>query len=79
MNAVHEHVEWGAGVALAKVGGGEASDKTANREAAHGLVAEAEAAVGVAAHDELPAFNDTSVFVIGEGAGPERFPRACNV
>ncbi len=76
MNAAHEHVEWGAGVTLAKVCGGESADKTANGEAAHGLVAKAEAAVGVAAHDELPPFYDTAVFIDGEGAGPERFPSA---
>ena len=50
--------------------------KTVNAEAAHGLVAEAEAGGGVAAHDQPPPPHDSCVLVDGEDARPERFAGA---
>ncbi len=45
----HEGVERGASVALAEVAGGESADEAVDAETAHGLIAEPEAGVGVAA------------------------------
>jgi hypothetical protein len=63
LNGAHEGVQRGAGVALAEVGRGEASDEAVNAEAAHGLVAQAQAGVWVAAHDKPPAADDVAVVV----------------
>ena len=68
LNGAHEGVQRGAGVALAEVGRGEASDEAVNAEAAHGLVAQAQAGVWVAAHDEPPAADDVAVVVNREDA-----------
>jgi hypothetical protein len=46
LDATHEHVEGGAGVALSEVGGSEAADEAVDAKTAHGLVAEAEARGG---------------------------------
>jgi hypothetical protein len=53
---------------LAEVGRGEAADEAVNAEAAHGLVAQAQAGVWVAAHDEPPAADDVAVVVNREDA-----------
>ncbi len=45
----------GTGVALAEVGRGETADEAIDAEATHGLVAETEAGVDIASHDEAPA------------------------
>ena len=42
LDAAHQDVEGGSGVALAEVGRGEAAHEAVDAEAAHGLVAEAE-------------------------------------
>ena len=76
LDAAHQSVEGGAGVALAEVGGGETADEAVDAEAAHCLVAQAEARPGVASHDEAPPADDLAVLVDGVDAGPERQARA---
>jgi hypothetical protein len=76
LNGLHERVQGGAGVALTEVGRREAADKTVNAEAARGLVTEAEAGGGVAAHDQPPPPHDLSILVNGEDARPERLAGA---
>jgi hypothetical protein len=56
---------------LAEMGGGETANEAVDTEATHCLVAQAEAAVGVAAHDQAPLLDDPPVLVDGENAGPE--------
>jgi hypothetical protein len=51
LDGAHQGIEGRAGVALAEVSSGEPADETVNAEATHGLVAETEAGVDVAAHD----------------------------
>jgi hypothetical protein len=51
LDAAHQHIEWRTGVPLAGVGRREAPDEAVNEKNAHGLVAQAQAAEGVAAHD----------------------------
>jgi hypothetical protein len=72
LDGAHQGIEGRAGVALAEVSRGESADKTVNADANHGLVAETEAGVDVAAHDEAPAGDHPAVLVNGEHAGPER-------
>jgi hypothetical protein len=50
------------------VGCGEAADEAVDAEAAHGLVAEAEAGRGVTAHDEPPPAHDLTMLVDGKHA-----------
>jgi hypothetical protein len=76
LDAAHEHVEGGTGVSLAEVGGSEATDEAVDTKTAHGLVTEAEARGGVAAHDEAPELDHMAVLVDGEDAGPKGFARA---
>jgi hypothetical protein len=61
---------------LAEVGGGEAANEAVDAETAHGLVAEAEAGVDVASHDEAPAAGNRAGLIDGEYAGPERLSGA---
>ena len=68
LDAPHEGVEGGAGVALAKVCRREPADEAVDAEAAHGLVTEAEAGVGVAAHDQAPAPHDLAILIDSESA-----------
>ncbi len=53
--------------------GSEEASEAVDAETAHGLVAEAEAGGGVAAHDEPPLAHDLAVLVDGEHARPEWF------
>jgi len=76
LNAPHQGVEGRAGVALAEVGRGEAPDEAVDAEAAHGLVAEAEAGERVASHDQAPALDDLAVLVDTEDTRPERLAGA---
>jgi hypothetical protein len=76
LNATHEHGEGGAGVSLAEVGGSEATDEAVDTKTAHGLVTEAEARGGVAAHDEAPELDHMAVLVDGKDAGPKGLARA---
>ena len=74
LDGAHHSVEGGSGVALAEVGGGEAAYEAVDAEAAHGLVAQAEAGPGVASHNEAPALDNVVATVDGfDGvdAGPE--------
>ena len=72
LTASHEGIEGGARVALAEVGSREAAHEAVDAESAHGLVAETEAGVRVAPHDEAPAGNDLAAFVDGTREGPHR-------
>ena len=76
LDAAHEGVEGRAGVALAKVGRGEAPDKAVDAEAAHGFVAEAKAGLRVTAHDQAPAPDDLAILVEGEAGRPHGLARA---
>jgi hypothetical protein len=76
LNRPHEGVEGRAGVALPKVGGGKPANEAVNAEAAHGLVAKAEAGVGVTAHDETPPRHNRPIFVESVDARPHGFASA---
>ena len=71
LNGAHEGVQRRAGAALAEVGRGEAADEAIDAETTHGLVAQAEAGVWDAAHDEPPAADDMALMVDGEDTGPK--------
>ena len=66
LDAAHEGVEGGAGVALAEVSRSEPPHKAVDAETAHGFVTQAEAGVHVTAHDEAPAGHDPAVLINGE-------------
>ena len=76
LDGSHEGVEWGAGVALAEVGGGQTADEAVDAEATHGLVTQAQACVWITAHDEAPPADDVALVVNGEDARPEGFASA---
>ena len=76
MDSTHEGVERRASVALPEVGGGGAADNAVDAEAAHGLIAQAEAGRRVAPHDEAPAADDSTLLVDGEDTRPEGFAGA---
>jgi hypothetical protein len=78
LNGTHEGVEGGAGVPLSEVGGGKAAHEAVDAEATHSLVAEAEAGVRVASHDETPPADDLAVLVDGEDTGPKGLPSAAS-
>ncbi len=75
---MHEGVEGGAGILLPEVGGGEAANEAINAEATHGLVAEAEAGMLVAPHDEAPSADDLAVLVDGEHTRPKMLSGAAS-
>ena len=76
LNASHQGMERGTGVALAEVSRCEALDEAVDAETTHGLGAEAEAGVGVTAHDQAPVADDLAVLIDREAAGPHGFVSA---
>ena len=64
LDALHEDIEGGTRVALAKVSRGEAANEAVNADAAHSLIAQAKAAVGIASHDKAPLLDDLSGLIV---------------
>ena len=56
--------------------GSKTANEAVDAEAAHGLVTETEARVGVTAHDEAPLRHDCPIFVESVDAGPHGLPGA---
>ena len=72
LDTPHEGVEGGPSVALAEMSSREAANEAINAEAAHGLVAEAQASERVTAHDQAPASDDLAMLVDSKREGPHR-------
>ncbi len=72
LDAPHQGVEGRAGVTvvLAEVSRSEPADETVDANPAHSLVAETQAGVRVAPHDEVPPLDHLAVLIDGENAGP---------
>jgi hypothetical protein len=75
-DAAEESVEGGAGVALAEVRGGEATNETVDLEAGHCFVAEAKAGERCAAEMRAPADVEGAILEEREDGGPVKQARA---